>query len=255
MEPELAIYALQQALDYGEASLVVANLEWERYAATLSAARRRPLISDLPHVQGVVEISAGAGKRVPAKSLAERLVGLGEDERRGVALELVRSEVAAVLGHTSSNDIDPGLAFRSLGFDSLTAVQLRNRLTAVTGLRLPTTVVFDYPTPAALGELLLEGHTRHGLAAATSVDTELDKLEEVFSSENGDDARRHQIAERLKRALSRWDRKHEPSDRETVLDRIHSASDNELFDFFDEMSNPASKVLQNTVPAREGHHA
>ncbi|MFE3758345.1 type I polyketide synthase [Nocardia tengchongensis] len=77
-------------------------------------------------------------------------------QRVQTALTAVRLEIAATLGLESGNDVDSDLAFRSLGFDSLTAVELRNRVNALTGLRLPTTVVFDNPTPRALATAIVE---------------------------------------------------------------------------------------------------
>ncbi|MGA8363603.1 MAG: SDR family NAD(P)-dependent oxidoreductase, partial [Solirubrobacteraceae bacterium] len=103
-----------------------------------------------------------------AGSLAKRLAGVPEGERDGVVLELVRTEVAIVLGHASPEAIRATQAFKELGFDSLAGVELRNRLNRVTGLRLPTTIVFDYPNPAALaGYLLGEVAGSHMSAVAT----------------------------------------------------------------------------------------
>ncbi|HXC23912.1 MAG TPA: type I polyketide synthase, partial [Solirubrobacteraceae bacterium] len=107
-----------------------------------------------PLLRGVVR-TAAADTAAVRRSLDQRLQGVPAEERRDIALELVLEEVAGVLGHSSPRAIDPQRAFNELGFDSLTAVELRNRLTLATGLRPPTTVVFDHPTPSRLADYFL----------------------------------------------------------------------------------------------------
>ncbi len=88
-------------------------------------------------------------------SLARRLAAVPEAEREDVVIQLVRAQVAIVLGHASPEAIDMQRTFKELGFDSLTAVEFRNRLNATMGLRLPATLVFDYPTAAAVSSHLV----------------------------------------------------------------------------------------------------
>ena len=109
----------------------------------------------LPILRGLVRVPRRSG--IASTALLQRLFSLPEAEREDALLETVRAEVAGVLGHASPADVDPGMAFKDLGFDSLAAVELRNRLAAVSGIALQPTVVFDYPTSAKLtGHLLAE---------------------------------------------------------------------------------------------------
>ncbi|WP_431044269.1 type I polyketide synthase [Streptomyces sp. P1-3] len=163
MAPELNMAAFQQALTRRETTVTVVDVDWGRFAPAFTAARPRPLIDDLPQVRKALHGGPG-GPADPATdplaaeagpTLRDRLARLGEADRRDAVLEVVRTQVSAALGHASADDVEAGRAFRELGFDSLTAVELRTRLGAATGLRLPASLVFDYPTPQALAEQLL----------------------------------------------------------------------------------------------------
>ncbi|MGW0824747.1 type I polyketide synthase [Streptomyces sp. NPDC002845] len=150
MDPEVAVIALEQAVDRAETRLVLCDFAWDRFAPAYTALRPSAALRELPEARDILA-AAGADRQDPeADSFAGRLAALSAQERQEELTRLVRTEVAAVLGYPDPADIDPDRVFKDLGFDSLTAVDLRNRLSEVTGLRLSVTLVFDHPTVTAL---------------------------------------------------------------------------------------------------------
>ncbi|MEV6908285.1 SDR family NAD(P)-dependent oxidoreductase [Amycolatopsis sp. NPDC051071] len=119
-----------------------------------SALRTAPEASPLLRELVTRPVRRRAGTRAPVSTFAERVAAAAPAERTGLVFELVRAQVAVVVGGTA-DAVEPGRAFKELGFDSLTAIDLRNRLTAATGLKLPATLVFDYPSPLALTGFLI----------------------------------------------------------------------------------------------------
>ncbi|BAX93073.1 type I polyketide synthase [Mycobacterium shigaense] len=113
-----------------------------------------PMFADLVNAPTRRRVDDSLAAAKSKSALAHRLHGLSEAEQHAVLLDLVRSHIATVLGNTSAEAIDPGKAFQELGFDSLTAVEMRNRLKTATGLALSPTLIFDYPTPNGLASYL-----------------------------------------------------------------------------------------------------
>ncbi|MFF5587887.1 type I polyketide synthase [Streptomyces hygroscopicus] len=157
MDPELAISALQRVLDLDETYALVVDAAWERLGDEMGGARPTPLLSELTkrrQPSASSESSDPAPAESAAAELRAELEGLSPAKRQRSLRKLVRQHVAAVLAHATPDAIENDQSFRELGFDSLTAVQLRNRLSAITGLELPTTLAFDYPNLTVLAEHL-----------------------------------------------------------------------------------------------------
>ncbi|MGW0886301.1 SDR family NAD(P)-dependent oxidoreductase, partial [Streptomyces sp. NPDC002671] len=159
MDPDLAVKAMERALVAEDTAVAVVDADWKHFAGTFEARQLSRMLSSIPEVAGLTEATdtsqADAAHAEGVSALVQKLTGLPEAEQHRVVLELVRAHVAAVLGFAGADAIAPGRAFTEIGFDSLTAVHLRNRLIEATDLQLSATLVFDYPTPAALADHLL----------------------------------------------------------------------------------------------------
>jgi NAD(P)-dependent dehydrogenase (short-subunit alcohol dehydrogenase family)/acyl carrier protein len=180
MPPGSAVAALGLAVAAGDVAVTVAEVDWERFIPAFTARRPSPLLSELPQGGAVAtetEERSGAGL---AMSLREQLTPLPAAERSEMLLELVQSRVAAVLEYSDTREIRADRTFTDLGFDSLTAVELRSALSAVTGLSLAATLVFDYPTPAALADYL--GAALLPDLAVNEVDETEARIREVLAS-------------------------------------------------------------------------
>jgi polyketide synthase 12 len=197
--------------------------------ATLHAQARTGL---LPVVMSKL-VRTRARRAADSGSLARRLAGVPPAERESAMLEFVRGEIASVLGYDSASTVEPERAFKDLGFDSLAAVELRNRLSATTGLRLPATLVFDHPNASALACYLLERFPLQGVAR--SIDGELDELEQALSSVAADHAERTRIAARLQTLLSALvDPDQARDSAASEEDAVQLATDDQLFELIDE---------------------
>ncbi|HEV7615056.1 MAG TPA: type I polyketide synthase, partial [Solirubrobacterales bacterium] len=148
LDDEQGLDLFDSALATGEGFALAAPLDRASLRTAAKAGMLPPILGELVPVP-THRSSERAGL------LAKRLAEVPEAEREGVVLELVLAEIAAVLGHASAKEIDKQRAFAELGFDSLSAVELRNRLNALSGVQLPATLVFDYPTPTEVATYLL----------------------------------------------------------------------------------------------------
>ncbi|MCP2256156.1 Acyl transferase domain-containing protein [Prauserella aidingensis] len=219
MPPELAVAALEQALDHDDTVVTVADIDWARFTAGFAATRTSPLLATIPDAS-VPE----PAERAAQGGLRGRLAGLAPREAEEVVLAEVRDQVAAVLGRTGAGELPAATPLKDLGFDSLTAVDLRNRLAAASGLDLPATLVFDHPTAQAIADLLT-GHLVDGADPAETALRDLEGLETALSADTLDATTRTRVLTRLRALLD------DPDDGEsgegTDLD---DTTDEEMFD-------------------------
>jgi len=162
MPSGLALVALGHALDHDDTTVLVTDVDWAVLAPMLTAVRPWPMLDGLPEIRRRAAAPTGTSAE-PTVALRDRLAGQPEKVQEELMLAAVTVAATAVLGHAEATAVDPHRKFLELGFDSMTALELRVRLAAATGLRLRPAVVFDHPTPALLARYL-----RGELAAADS---------------------------------------------------------------------------------------
>lgn len=140
-----------------------------------------PSVSD-PTAAGQIGASDGGAELLASSGFAARLAGRSADEQLAAAIEVVCEHAAAVLGRDGAAGLDAGQAFADSGFNSLSAVELRNRLTAVTAVTPPATAIFDHPTPTELAQYLITQIDGHGSSAAAAANPaeRIDALTDLF---------------------------------------------------------------------------
>jgi acyl carrier protein len=164
-----------------------------------------------------------------AESFRQRLSEVPQAGQAAVVLELVAAHVASVLGYGSPTLVQAEREFRELGIDSLTAIELRNSLAAATGQRLPATLVFDYPTPAAVARYLRSELVQDGEAESLPLLAELDRLESLISAVTA--GQRATVTARLETLLAK---SRMAQDQATPSGPdLHEATAEELFDLID----------------------
>ena len=197
---------------------------------------------DVPHLlRELVRLPrqrTGATEAAAPGGLRERLAGVQTAEGERIVLDTVRRNVASVLGHGATETVEPARAFKDFGFDSLTAVELRNRLNAVTGLRLPATLVFDYPTPLALAGFIHQELAPQDAAGDDGGDVPLsvglDRLEAGLSAMTLEEIGHTDVISRLRDLLAKYGDRQEGAESAVLADKLESATDGDLFKMVEE---------------------
>ncbi|NUS87679.1 MAG: SDR family NAD(P)-dependent oxidoreductase, partial [Streptomyces sp.] len=151
MAPELALRVLGDALARGETSLTVADFDWRRFAGTFAGQRASRLLAEIPEAVELLE------KETPSEDspLRKQLAAAAPEQRHQILSQHIRALAAGVLGHAGPDAVSATKPFFEMGFDSLTAVELRNKLSSSAAMPLPTTLIFDYPTADDLARYVL----------------------------------------------------------------------------------------------------
>ncbi|MFD7342675.1 beta-ketoacyl reductase, partial [Streptomyces violascens] len=214
---------------------VLAATRLDTAALRRQSAEPQPLLRGLaPATRRRTATATDAGAAQSGPTLTQRLAALGREEQEQALTDLVRAQVADVLGHSNGHGVEAARAFKDLGFDSLTAVELRNQLHGSTGLRLPATLVYDHPTPAALAAHLHE-QLADQLSPVGPLLTELDGLKAGIRAVGPDGGAQEEIVVRLQELLTIATTALGAQDAVADHDDLDAASDEELFALIDEL--------------------
>ncbi|WP_131756467.1 SDR family NAD(P)-dependent oxidoreductase, partial [Actinomadura fibrosa] len=226
-----ALALLDEAMRDGRAHLAAFDLDSAAPPDAVPAVLR-----DL--AAGPVRRRTAASAQARPGDLEAELGALPPAERERAVLALVRTHAAATLGHPDAAAVHPETTFKDLGFDSLTAVELRNRLAAATGLRLPPALVFDYPDPAALagylhGRLCPDAAAAPAPAALDAALGELARLEGVLAALPADVLDSGAVTARLEALLGTWKAGRGRANGGSAAERLDEASPDQVLEFID----------------------
>ncbi|WHX16791.1 type I polyketide synthase [Streptomyces malaysiensis subsp. malaysiensis] len=231
MSSERALGLLDAAMRHGHHHLIAIDLDVRALAGRPALTLPAPLRA----LAGGGTARRTAATARPHTDWAGHLAALPLEEQRRTLLNLVLSHAAAALGHSDPGRIQTERGFLELGFDSLTAIELRNRLTAVTGLRLATTLIFDHPNPAALAAHLHSELAPEDADPLAPMLGEIDRMESALLSVAQDETAHEALLERLRITLSKLGALHGGGTEEgPAAGRIQDATADEIFQFIDE---------------------
>ncbi|WP_437580046.1 SDR family NAD(P)-dependent oxidoreductase [Sorangium sp. So ce887] len=227
MASDVGLALFDAALAHLDAALVAAPFD----LGALRAHAVAPILRGLARATAPrLKVATNAASEA---TLAQRVRALAPADRMRALVDTVRAEVGVVLALPASKAVAPQRPLKELGLDSLTAVELRNRLATIVGTRLPATLLFDYPTLDALSAMLLAKLVDDEPASPPPLVVELDRLEHALGTPEGDDATRALVATRLRTLLARWNGGTHGNGASAVAKDFETATDEELFAHLD----------------------
>ncbi|MET7766995.1 SDR family NAD(P)-dependent oxidoreductase, partial [Streptomyces sp. NPDC005355] len=225
---DLALTSLQHALDCDDTTVTIADIDWEKFPTSFTAQRPSPLLSHLsatpPQLPGASDSTAAPS------SLQRRLATSAPAEQHQLLLHHIRTHAATILGHATIDVIPPAQPFQELGFDSLTAVEFGNQLSATTGIDLPPTLIFDHPTPKEMADFLRERLVDGEVTSEGRLLSELDQWDAAAEPSAVDEAARRRITGRLQLLLAKWTDTEREAERSTAHSELETATAEDIFD-------------------------